>query len=469
MFAGLENNFKLFNKGTPGRPPPGPKGLPLLGSLLQARREPLDFARELIRRYGDIVHFKVGFYTGYLLNHPDYLQHVLSSNNHNYNKENYNYKKLKPVLGEGLITSDGDQWLRHRRLIQPAFHRKNLGRVGDITIKATNEMLTRWDSIASHAQSVNVAAEMMKLTLGVVTKSLFSVDIRSSTNTVGKAFTNLNEDIAYRFKNVFVLPLWVPTQRNRAFKKARDELNRFVYKIIDRRRLSNESRNDLLGALLSAREELPEEQGLSDREIRDEVMTLLLAGHETTANLLTWTLYLVSQHPTVEQKVRAELDEVLQGRVPGVEDISALNYVKKVLQESLRLYPPVWIISRNAINNDSIGGYSIPAGATVTLCLYTLNRHPDFWENPEKFNPERFDAEKVKTRHQYAYLPFGGGPRSCIGKHFAMLESQLILAMIFRRYHLRVVEGYSVEPEPLVTLRPRNGLRMVLEPVSSIN
>jgi cytochrome P450 len=456
------NRLTRFGGSGAFRRPPGPAGIPLLGNLLQARRDPLRFALDLTRNYGDIAYFRIGVFRGYLLNHPDYFQHVLKFNHRNYNKENYNYKKLKPVLGEGLITADGDRWLRDRRLIQPVFHRKRIARFGSTVTNAAREMLERWEAFAARGRPVPLAAEMMKLTLRIITESLFSTDIRSSADIVGKAFTTLNKDISYRFKTVFVPPLWMPAPRNLKFKKARDELNRLVYEIIERRRRGSGSHNDLLSMLLRARDERSGE-GMTDRQLRDEVMTLMLAGHETTANLLAWACYLLSQHPTAAHKLRVELNEALGARDPVADDLSALDYTKNVLQEALRLYPPVWIISRKAIGRDEIGGYSIPAGTTVTLCSYTLHRHPDFWEYPGEFIPERFSTEQDGRLPNPAYFPFGGGPRSCIGGHFAMMEAQLILAMIFRRYHLKLAPGHPVEPEPLVTLRPRYGLKMMLE------
>lgn len=441
--------------------------MPFLGSLLQARRNPLGFARHLIDTYGDLAYFKIGFYSGYLVNHPNHCQHVLITNNHNYNKANYNYRKLKPVLGDGLITASGDRWLHHRRLIQPIFHRGRIASVGNITTKATNEMLTNWTQFANRGQPVDLDRELMRLTLKVVAKFLFSVDAGPLATTIRKAFTTLNEDIAHRFRNVFIPPLWIPTSRNRRFAEARAELDRHVYRMIEGRREGNESRHDLLDTLLVAQRESQSHEELSDRHIRDEVMTLLLAGHETTANLLAWTSYLVSRHSRVEQRLIDELDAVLQGRDPGVDDLPELEYMKMVLQESLRLYPPVWIISRKAISSDMINGYRIPAGATVTICFYTLHRHPAFWHNPDEFDPERFSADHTTTRHQGAYLPFGGGPRSCIGQHLAMIEAQLILAMIYQRYQLEAVSDQPTEPEPLITLRPRSGLSMFLTPRSS--
>lgn len=439
--------------------PPGPAGIPLLGSLLQARRDPLRFVRDLTREYGDIAYFRIGIYTGYLLNHPDFFQHVLVSNHRNYNKENYNYKMLKPVLGEGLITADGDHWLHQRRLIQPVFHRKRIARFDSTILNATEEMLDRWEVMATRRKPIPVAAEMMNLTLRVVTESLFSTDIRSSAEAVRKAFNTLNRDISDRFKNVFVPPRWLPIPRNRSFKKALGQLNRLVYQIIEQRRREPAPRDDLLDMLLEAGGEGNDRQ-MTDRQLRDEVMTLMLAGHETTANLLTWTCYLLSRHPTVLHQLKAELDEVLGERNPGTEDLPAMVYTQSVLKETLRLYPPVWIISRKAIDRDVIGGYAIPAESTVTLCSYALHRHPGFWEDPETFRPERFSADRKKEAINTAYFPFGGGPRSCLGSHFAMMEAQIVLAMIFRRFNLKLTPGHPVEPEPLVTLRPRHGLSM---------
>lgn len=414
----------------------------------------------LTRNYGDICCFRIGIYKGYLLNHPDYFQHVLKSKHHDYNKQNYNYRMLKPVLGEGLITSDGDQWLRHRRLIQPAFHREKIHRFTSVVVDATQRMLERWASQASPEQPIDMDKEMMKLTFHIITRSLFSADLRDASDIVRRAFGVLNRDIAYRLTNVFVPPLWVPTPRNRAFKTARDDLNRVVYTIIERRRKKGEYRDDLLQMLLNA-QDADSGYRMTDKEVRDEVMTLVLAGHETTANLLAWTCYLLSQHPDAAHRMHEELNAVFSGAEPVVNDLSSLRYTDSVIQEALRLYPPVWIISRKAIDRDVIGGYTIPAGSVVTLCSYALHRHPDFWDDPDSFFPERFliqDRELSK-----AYFPFGGGPRSCIGAPLAMMEARLILAMIFSKYRLTLRPGHPVEPEPLVTLRPRYGLKMTLE------
>jgi cytochrome P450 len=443
--------------------PPGPAGIPLLGSLLEAQRDPLHFVLHMARTYGDIAYFSIGPYSGYHLNHPDYIQHVLQLNHTNYNKVNYNFKILKVGLGESVLTSSGEKWLQQRRLIQPAFHRERIARFGSIMIEATCDMLERWQSSARDDQLLDIADEMIRLTLRIVGKSLFSVDLGANIDTIATTFAQVNEDIAHRFRTGLVPPFWIPTPRNLAFKRNRSKLDRIVYEIIAYRRQNGGPNDDLLGMLLEARDERSGE-GMTIRQVRDQVMTLMLAGHETTAALLTWTWYLLATHPAIAQNLTRELDEVLNGRLPTLDDLPALEYTEMVLQESMRLYPPVWFFNRTAIEDDEIGGYPIPAGSIVTLSPYTMHRHPAFWQNPEGVDPERFTPKRMEGRHRYAYIPFGGGPRYCIGSTFAMMEAQLILATIAQQYRLVLAPGQPVEPEPLVTLRPHDGLKMRLSP-----
>lgn len=443
--------------------PPGPAGIPLLGSLLETRRDPLHFVLSMACTYGDIAYFSIGPQAGYHLNHPDYIQHVLQSNHTNYNKVNYNFKILKAGLGESLLTSSGEQWLQQRRLIQSAFHSERIARFGSITIEATCEMLEQWRLSARYDQLLDIADEMIHLTLSIVGESLFSVDLDASIDTIAATFARVNEDFAHRFRTVFVPPFWMPTPRNLAFKRNRSKLDQVVYEIITRRQQSGGPNDDLLGMLLEARDERSGE-GMTIRQVRNQVMTFMLAGHETTAALLTWTWYLLATHPAIAQNLTRELDEVLNGRLPSVNDLPALKYTEMVLRESMRLYPPVWFFNRTVIENDEIGGYPIPSGSIVTMSPYTMHRHPAFWQNPEGVDPERFTPKRVKGRHQYVYIPFGGGPRYCIGSTFAMMEAQLILATIAQQYRLVLAPGQQVEPEALLTLRPRYGLKMRLYP-----
>lgn len=441
--------------------PQGPPGLPLLGSLLEAGRDPLRFVVRTMMDYGDLAFYRIGPHTGYLINHPGHVQHVLKENHQNYDKAVHSYEMLRPVLGEGLVTSSGAHWLRQRRLIQPAFHREQIAAFGPLVTGAALEIVEQWRAAGPEGLVIDVAEEMRRLTLRLIGQMLFSLDIRREAQIIGTAFTTLNEDTSYRLRNVFVPPLWVPVPRNLAFRKARRQLDQVVYEIIAARRRSGSDQSDLLGMLLAARGQ-DSDGGMTDHQLRDEIMTLLLAGHETTATALTWIWYLLSTHPVHLRRLQAELERVLSGRLPSVDDLSALEYNRMVVQESLRLYPPIWIIGRRAIEDDRIGDYTIPAGAVVLFSQYAIHRHPAFWENPVAFDPERFSAERSTGRHPYAYFPFGGGPRLCIGDRLAMLEIQLVLATILQHYTLDRVPGHRVEPEPLVTLRPHAGMPMRL-------
>lgn len=441
--------------------PPGPRGTLLAGNLRDLRRDPLRFLMTSTLRYGDIVSYRFAFLTGYLLNHPDYIKYVLQDHSQNFNKASFDYKPLKWILGEGLLTSDGTFWLRQRRLVQPAFHRKRIATFGTLITDATAAMLAAWQPFAARGQPLNIAGEMMRLTLRIVGEALFGTDVSDKVDVVGRSFTALSEDIITRIRSLVIIPPHLPLPRNRRFQAELRALDEVVYAIIDERRRQPEDTGDLLSMLLLARDEETGEQ-MDNRQLRDEVLTLLLAGHETTANALAWTWYLLSKHPAVARRLQTELVAVLGGRRPTVDDLPNLTYTRMVLEETLRLYPPAWITSRNVLAADTIGGYRIPARTTVFLSPYTMHRHPAFWENPEGFDPERFTSERSAARPRFAYFPFGGGPRMCIGNNFALMEMQLILATVAQHYQLQLVPGHPVEPEPLITLRPRQGILMTL-------
>ena len=437
-------------------PPPGPGGYRLLASARRVQRDPLQFLTELTRTYGDIAFVRFLVWPVYVVNHPDFIKQVLQEHHRSYNKDNFDYRFLRPLLGEGLLTNDGASWLHQRRLIQPTFHRQRLVAFGSLMTEATLAMLERWERCAERGEVLDVAAEMMRLTLRIIGQALFSLDLSAAATTVGQALRSANDYLCAPFP-----PLFVPTPRNRRLQAALRRLDALVYDLITARRQSQQDTPDLLSVLLAVRDEETGE-GMSDRQIRDEVITLLLAGHETTAVALSWTWYLLAQHQECEQRLHAEVDAVLGGRLPTVEDLPNLPYCHMVLEEALRLYPPAWSFSRNALADDELGGYHISAGSTVLLCPYTTHRHPAFWEQPEVFDPLRFTPERVAARPHYAYFPFGGGPRLCIGSAFAMMEAQLILATVAQRYRLCLGTDVRVEPEPLITLRPRGGLPMTL-------
>ncbi len=437
---------------------PGPKGSCLFGSLSEMRRDALGLLTRTARDHGDIARILLVIHL-HLLNHPDYVQHVLQSHHTNYQKD-MSYDRMKPLVGEGLLTSNGDFWRRQRRLAQPAFHKQRLVGFAGAMSRNTDNMLERWHAVGE--QPVDIGIEMMRVALGIVGETLFSIDLVGEAEEVSQALTLTLEITNERFQQLFVLPN-VPTPQNLRFKRAVATLDRVVNQVIGARRQSGKDEGDLLSMLMLARDEETGE-AMDDRQLRDEVMTMLLAGHETTANLLTWTWYLLSKSPEVERQLHAEVEQVLSGRTPTVEDLPKLRFTMQVIEESLRLYPPAWLFSREAIEADELGGYPIPKGSSVMMSPYITHRHPAFWENPEGFDPERFALDRVKERPRFAYFPFAGGPRQCIGNNFALMEAQIIIAMVVQRYRLHLVPGQRIEPEPAVTLRPNGPVKMVLKP-----
>jgi cytochrome P450 len=444
------------------RTAPGPRG-GILGSL-DLMRKPIPFLMKTFAQYGDVVHYRVLNSHVYLIAHPDGVQHVLQGNHRNYDKSSFDYQLLKRQLGEGLLTSDGPLWLRQRRLIQPVFHRNRVAALGDMMTDITLEMLEQWDAPAREGRPFDVAAEMMRLTLRIVGRALLSLEMGAQADTVARSVTTLNEAFG-EFNLIDVFAPFIPTARSRRLKAAVGTLDAIVYGIIAERRRTDVDQGDLLSMLLAARDEETGE-GMSDQQLRDEVLTLILAGHETTANALAWTFYLLSQNPEAECKLGAEVREVLSGRAPTSADLANLNYTRMVIDESMRIYPPAWAVSRAATEDDEIGGFRIPKGAVVTPSQFVTHRHPGFWEEPERFDPERFTPERSERRPRFAYFPFGGGPRLCIGNTFALTEAGLVLAAVAQRYRLRLMPGHPIEMQPLVTLRPRYGVRVILEPIA---
>jgi len=436
---------------------PGPRYYTPFGALSTLRRNPLQFYMDAAK-FGDIVRVQMGPWFHHFLTHPDHIKHVLQDNNQNYGRSIF-MKMLKPALGDGLLTSEGDFWRRQRRLAQPVFHRQRIAAFATIMTEAAESMLQRWHPVAVSGQPLEIMAEMSNLTLGITGKALFSSDI--SPDEMMSAQKGFLEHFNHRFKHFFTVPERIPTPRNHRFWKVVRTMDKVAYGIIAERRHSGQDKGDLLSMLLCARDEETGE-GMNDKQLRDEVTTFLGAGSETTAVTLAWTWYLLSTHPEVDRKLRAELAEVLSGCTPTAEDLPNLKYTKMVIEEALRLYPPAWGMSRHALGDDKVGGYHIPANSVVVLSPYVTHRLPAFWENPEGFDPERFTPERSAGRPRYAYFPFGGGPRQCIGNEFALMEAQLVVATVAQKYHLYLVPGHPVVPYPIFTLRPRHGVLMSL-------
>ena len=441
--------------------PPGPHNHRLLGNARDIQRDPNGFNLSMLQSYGNVVAVRFLLWPTFMIFHPQDIKHVLQENYRNYSKDTYLMQFIKPVLGQGLLTNDGQSWLHQRRLMQPAFHRQHLATFGTMMTTATLAMLERWQHATGQDQPLDMAQEMTRLTMRIVGQALFSIDLGDETQHIGQTFMTLMKLYADYLYNP-IPPLGIPSPRNRRIQQTIRALDEVVYGIITAHRREYADQVDLLSLLLSARDAETGEE-MSDRQVRDEVMTLLLAGHETTANALSWAWYLLSQHPEVEARLHTELEQVLGGQVPTVEHLPRLSYTHMVLEETMRLYPPAIGFNRKALANDEVGGYTVPARTLIWLSPYATHRHPDFWENPEVFDPERFSPERSTGRQHFAYFPFGGGPRLCIGSNFAMMEAQLILAPIAQRYRLRLMPGQRVEPEVLLTMRPRNGLPMLLQ------
>lgn len=443
------------------RTAPGPRGHWLLGNLPEFRQDVLGLMVDSARRFGDVVRFRLGPQVIHLLNHPDHVSHVLQRNARNFDKHTRSARFIKSVTGDSLLTTNGEFWQRQRRLLQPAFHHQNIVGFADQMTGATASLLDHWRRRAAPEEPLDIASEMMRLTYTIVGRTLFCAEVSGDAETMERAMHVILPHTFGRLGRIWNWPDWVPTPQNRSFQAALRSIDDVVYRIIRQHRQAQDSGQldrDLLAMLLRVRD--PETgEGLSDQQLRNETITFLLAGHETTANALTWTFYLLSQHPEVEDRLREELTQVLSGRVPTLADLPHLSFTKMVIKEAMRLYPPIWIIERRVVTADVVGGFHLPAGSAVVIAPYALHRHPAFWEAPETFDPRRFAAGTPD-----AYIPFGAGPRYCIGSEFAMLEAQLITAMVMQSFSLRRVPGHPVKPLPGITLRAQQGLLMTLHP-----
>jgi cytochrome P450 len=465
--------------------PPGPT-YKMPGKLIRLFiRDPIKTLSTISREYGDISYFKLGPKQHvYLINNPDYIEKVLIYDHRNF-KKGKRLQIAKNILGEGLVTSEGDFHNRQRRLIQPIFHPRQITTYANIMIDYAIRFRDRW----KNEGTVDISQEMMELTLGIICKSVLNYDVESEAKQVGKALTTtrnysrrLQSPIGHVLDKIPILPA------PRGARKAKKELDSLVYGLISDRRhqqkSDNKGYNDLLSRLLEAQDSnLASPASLdsarssangkmSDKQVRDEVMTIFIAGHETTANALTWTFYLLSQYPKVEKKLHDEIDSILGStdrsdgyavtKIPTSEDVPKLQYTEKVLRESMRLYPPVWTMGRYVENDYHLGEYTIPAGSSILMSQYVMHHDPRYYEKPEQFNPDRWTAKFKTDLPRFSYFPFGGGIRGCIGEPFAWMEGILIIAIIAQKWTMRLVSGQSIKLDPVITLRPKYGMKMKL-------
>lgn len=435
--------------------PPGPRSHFPGGQRFAFRRDPLSFLINLAREYGDLAHFRLGRQHAFLLNHPDYVKDVLITH------QDYFLKARAPLtkrlLGGGLLTSEGDFHRRQRRLSQPAFHRQRIAAYGTVMVEYGARLRARWQD----GETLDIAHEMMRLTLAIVGKTLFGTDVEAEADEIGAALTEI--------RKLFEMPVLpysnllekIPLPATHRFQKARDRLDAIIYRIIDERRRSGVDHGDLISMLLLAQEE--DGSRMTNEQVRDETMTLFLAGHETTADALAWAWYLLSQYPEIEAKLHHELDTILAGRLPSVEDTAHLHYTERVLTEVMRMYPPAWRIGRWIGKDYEVGGYVIPAGSLVLLSQYVMHHDERYFPEPFRFDPERWLPEARAARPQFSYFPFGGGPRRCIGEGFALTAGVLLIATLAAAWRMSLNTKSPVAVEPLLTLRPKSAMRMTLE------
>ncbi len=420
-------------------------------------RDPLQFVTDMFEQYGDFVIQWIGTFPLIFTRDPDVIHDVLVTHAASFHKSpDYRDENrgLARFLGQGLLTSEGELWRRQRKLIQPAMHPRRIEAYADTMVTLTRQTIANWQDGAV----LDINRQMMQLTLKIIARTMFSTDVTREVNTISHAL-----DFFQTANNtVDIFPDWVPTPLHMRWPKVMNEFNTIIHQIIQHRRNTGaENFNDLLSMLLLAVDE--NGVGMSDKQLRDEVATIMLAGHETTANAMNWTLYLLAKHPEVEARLHEEVDRVLGGRPATLADFEALSYTEMIIKESMRLYPPAWGIGREIIEDVTIQGHMLPKGGQVSIPIWSLHRHPDYWDEPEQFNPDRFSPENEKRINKRVYLPFGNGARICIGNHFALMEARLLLATIAQQYRLRLNDGQQVKPEPMITLRPKGGLPMRIE------
>jgi cytochrome P450 len=436
--------------------PPGPKGTLLLGSLPDFARDILGYMTHCAREYGDIVYLRLAGWDVFQLNHPDLIDVVLRQERDNFVKHRFFWRHVTAIFGNGLLTSEGDFWLRQRRLAAPAFHPDRIAAYGDVMVRYAERLADGWQD----GEVRDVHRDMMKVTMEIVSKTLFDADVERDVDDVGRAFDVVLKEIGSRFRRPFRIPDAVPTPGNVRYRRGVATLNRVINRIIAERRASPADRGDLLSMLMSARDD--DGAAMSDEQLRDELVTLFLAGHETTAIVLSWTWHLLAQHPLVRDRLVAELFGELDRRPATVADLPRLPYADAVLKEAIRLYPPAYVLGREAVADCEIGGWQIPAGATIYMSPWVIHRDPRWFTSPETFLPERWLDGLAARLPRFVYFPFGGGPRVCIGDRFATMEAVLILATLARRFRFERTSDAEIVPFPSITLRPEGGVPLKL-------
>lgn len=435
--------------------PPGPRGHFLVGSLPDMRPSMLDFLAGLVRDHGDVVFFRVAHFKCCFINDAELIEQVLVRDCFDYLKS-WDHRQLKHILGKGLLTSEGEFWRRQRRLAQPAFHHKRIERYVSAFQRHGEKMLARWDD----GNTIDVHKEMMRVTLHIVTEALFSSQVEAEANIVGEAMEVVSRRWEQMVHGTLPIPLWLPTPGNIRLRRHLRRLDRIVYRFIREHRDRGGELDDVVSMLMTARDDAGRQ--MSDRQLRDEIITLFLAGHETTAIALSFCLYLIAQHPEVEEKLLAEYREQLGGRAPTPEDVPRLDYTKAVIDESMRLYPPAWGLGREATKHTELGDYWIPKKTQVFLSQYITHRNRRYFPDPERFDPDRWLGEFRKQLPRCAFFPFGAGPRTCIGAGFAVCEMTVLLPVMLQAYHFSIVPDHHVELMPAITLRPKYGIRMTV-------
>jgi cytochrome P450 len=435
--------------------PPGPPPSLIRSLFGGMQQNPLEYFTAMAQKYGDVSGMRIGKFRSLFINHPDLIEDVLVNNSRKYFKGRI-LRANKYLFGEGLLTSEGDFWLRQRRLAQPAFHRARVNAYAATMAEYAEQGVATW----RHGEQRDIHEEMMQLALRIVSKTLFDADVTRDAKEIGKTLDVLLQ-IAANFGRTILVPLWVPSPRNIRAKLGIKRLERVIYRIIAERRANGRDTGDLLSTLLQAQDE--DGTHMNDRQLRDETITLFLAGHETTANTLAWTWWLLAQNPAVEKKFHEELDGVLGGRVPEVDDLPRLSFLGNVLSESLRLYPTAWGMARLAAEEHEIAGYPVRRGYGVAFAQWVIHRDARWFDAPLEFRPERWDNGLAKQLPRFAYFPFGGGPRQCIGNTFALMEASVVLATVGQKFRFQLVANHKVTPLASITLRPKNGIQVNLE------